>query len=197
MRLRMATTVVLVMMGCENAKGQLGATGSQGAKGDMGSMGNPGASGLKGDKGDPGAQGPPGQFLVLETIDGGTFSFDGGVALVAGPAGPAGTKGDKGDLGPQGSQGGGFYVSKAPVYCNSVVVVSAPTFAAGFASCNLAKDLPVSGGCQTGDFGARLAASYPENWNAQASLSRWNCLWGSPSGGANTYTVSICCIAVP
>lgn len=103
--------------GPNGADGQTGAAGLQGAKGDPG---DPGPAGDAGPQGPPGIQGEPGQVLVVLVDDGGSVTFDGGIAIVAGPAGPqgqqgppgtngasgdAGAKGDTGDQGLQGAPG--------------------------------------------------------------------------------------------
>ncbi len=77
--------------------GAPGSPGPQGASGEGGERGPPGA------KGDTGAIGPQGIALVITSADGGTVSFDGGLAIVAGPAGQRGLPGDRGPAGP-GSQ---------------------------------------------------------------------------------------------
>lgn len=132
-----------------------------------------------------------------------------GATGAMGPAGPSGPDGGSGPAGPAGTDGGGYYSSRANVYCNTVTntaglaVVTAP--------CNTLTDIPIGGGCSSSPTVTTVAlvTSQPVAWEAayvDQVPAYWACAWVSNGAGTSTdgtpviltgASAKICCVQVP
>ena len=133
-----------------------------------------------------------------------------------GPAGPAGPKGDKGDpgeqglpgnqgpqgiQGPQGPMGGGYYTSRADIYCKSSIGTTTGTVTV---ACDTANDLPLTGSCSVGGTTPLILARNGglSTWSGPSTqAATWDCSWGDSSGvivnNVPTGKAEICCIKHP
>ena len=138
---------------------------------DKGDTGPAGPAGPKGDKGDPGEQGPPGN------------------------------QGPQGIQGPQGPMGGGYYTSRADIYCKSSVGTTTGIVSV---TCDTANDLPLAGSCSVGGTTALNIAQNGrlDTWAGPSTQpAAWDCSWSDASGvrvnNVPTGKAEICCIKHP
>jgi len=139
------------------------------------------SGGKGGDAGAQGPEGPPGPV---------------------GPRGPAGPTGATGPAGPAGAAGGGYYTSRANVYCNTAITGAGQMSVV--AKCNTPTDLPLSGSCQlpANSLGIVLETNGPNDWEDTntGNVAQWNCTWQAPAGVTTLPGVAsaiICCITHP
>ena len=134
-----------------------------------------------------------------------------------GPTGPAGPKGDKGDQGaqglpgaqgaqglpgPQGPIGGGYYTSRADIYCKTSPLGT--TTGTVTVACDTANDLPLAGACSVGGT-TPLNIAQNGGLNTWAGSStqpaEWHCSWSDATGvtvnNVPTGKAEICCIKHP
>lgn len=120
--------------------------------------------------------------------------------------GAAACTGSTGPAGPSGPTGGGYYTSRADVYCNTNAYSLGDTAATITASCSTALDLPLTGACDLSGaaYGAvpYLTTNRLQYWagTGLTQPAEWICGWQDSTRAAFIApgaTVTICCITVP
>ncbi len=133
--------------------------------------GTPGAAGATGGKGTDGTPGTPG---------------------ASGPAGTPGAAGAEGAAGPAVP----MTKAKLSTHASNAVPIPTPGDGSAHASCTLAGDILLLGGCITSGGDVAIGGSYPENVTSPTIPASWTCQAHFPySGGSPTVIAYAVCVA--
>ena len=195
---------VAVVEGPAGRAGAAGTAGTMGAAGAAGTAGSMGAAGVAGPQGPAGPEGPPGPNTGVPGPQGpvgaqgpvgtGAMGFQGsqgatGAAGVAGPPGAAGPAGPSGTL------------LKASMYLvsSATVAIGSGNRGQAMASCSAAKDILITGGCNS-NLLLNINMSSPQPMLAADQVSEipyWDCWATNPAASTDMLWAYAVCLKVP